>query len=312
MMDENGSLFAMTPSHFPLVAFGGQPKRGYLGIGASDSTTDLPGNVDDITRLRKERDEFELLRAKCEANPFQRMCLVGVRKLEGGDGEGSESRLRRLLDGPEPSPSVIELPSPTPTPIHSLQDDSVQGWLKANVNVWATFITVLIASVWFTIGIRGKHPIRNVQLPPPILLPDNQIDMASPLSTARPMTPPILKIEALSWEPEEAVLPSNSVNGGDDGEESDNNAEDEPGMSPQPGRRKPRRGKRGGGKRKKMQLPAPEAENGDPEHSPEIKSSPLTPAIQPTQPVATSSLVVSDVVLGMPPRSSLLRRIDGS
>ncbi|KAG5644674.1 hypothetical protein DXG03_007973 [Asterophora parasitica] len=105
MVQETGSLFAMSPARFPLVAFGGAERypRRYL-IDASkpedddDGKDDLPLSVDAITKARqwgRERNQDE---CRGHALYTNRRCLVGVRPLEEGDGH--EGRLKRLLDGP--------------------------------------------------------------------------------------------------------------------------------------------------------------------------------------------------------------------
>ncbi|KAF9000543.1 hypothetical protein BDZ89DRAFT_695635 [Hymenopellis radicata] len=115
MVEETGSLFAMSPLRYPLVAFGGSyttPKR-YI------ESPPVPTAVDEITRARKEMEReraHQRLYNKdgCEAENGEvvtdRRCLIGIRPLVGGDGEGAESRLKRLLNG-SPSSSYPQLPA---------------------------------------------------------------------------------------------------------------------------------------------------------------------------------------------------------
>ena len=115
----------MSPTRFPLVAFGG-PERFGSGIGSGygrglidasepvdvdvdmDVDVDVDGGVDDITKARKYREkvrkETGMKRGGggwCSEDKHlysDRRCLVGVRPLD--DGDGPEGRMRRLLDGP--------------------------------------------------------------------------------------------------------------------------------------------------------------------------------------------------------------------
>ena len=117
VLEETGSLFAMSSDRFPLVAFGDAnpssmhplidpPPGTPLPTGAIPRTT-----VDEITKARK-------LRELCDKGVFDLRCLTGIRKLESS----SRSRLSRLLDAapvaqvPQsitkaiPAPSSIEAP----------------------------------------------------------------------------------------------------------------------------------------------------------------------------------------------------------
>ncbi|KAJ8486815.1 hypothetical protein ONZ45_g14539 [Pleurotus djamor] len=110
---ESGSLYAMSPEQFPLVAFGlsnsleRDPKHGYYldapdgGASLEYSDEDEPINVDEITKLRKLRERERLERMRCfnpseATGPMDPSCMTGVRRLETGTGS---SRARRLLDG---------------------------------------------------------------------------------------------------------------------------------------------------------------------------------------------------------------------
>jgi serine/threonine-protein kinase/endoribonuclease IRE1 len=120
IVPETGSLFAMSPTRFPLVAFGGADKFGSGSnwgrgrgrfIEAEEHTDssggsghidiDRNGDVDAITKARKHREKIQMQtggRCTPESLYSDRRCLVGVRPLD--DGDGHESRMRRLLDGP--------------------------------------------------------------------------------------------------------------------------------------------------------------------------------------------------------------------
>ncbi|KAL1721557.1 hypothetical protein EV715DRAFT_249010 [Schizophyllum commune] len=125
MVEQTGSLFAMSPARYPLVAFGNadRPTLPPLIDGPSGTTydedADLPPEVDEITRQRKQLEwESALQRhgqSRCEDATYaagDRRCHVGMRRLAGGDAEAS-SRIKRLLDGvpqvpTSPAASVLE------------------------------------------------------------------------------------------------------------------------------------------------------------------------------------------------------------
>ncbi|KAJ7809381.1 hypothetical protein B0H14DRAFT_3759804 [Mycena olivaceomarginata] len=73
----------------------------------------LPSDVDAVTEERKRREKAMKERnygsedARCldrSSLYTDRRCLVGIRPLEGGDGDGPENRLKRLIDG---APTVV-------------------------------------------------------------------------------------------------------------------------------------------------------------------------------------------------------------
>ncbi|KAF8653391.1 hypothetical protein AX16_003963 [Volvariella volvacea WC 439] len=95
MIEETGSLFAMSPDTFPLVIFGSstdRPRktRNRLVEGGPSSSN----SVDEITRARKEREEWE---EQCENGGAGKSgrCFVGIHKLVDAD----ERRMLRLLPG---------------------------------------------------------------------------------------------------------------------------------------------------------------------------------------------------------------------
>ncbi|KAI0634225.1 hypothetical protein C8Q77DRAFT_1056189 [Trametes polyzona] len=108
LIEESGSLYAMSPDRFPLVVFGDanpDSPRGRRMLdpppGAStDSGKDFPPELDSARRIAKERK----LREACKQGSTDIRCLTGVRKL----GSDSQSRISRLLDG---APSVEPQPS---------------------------------------------------------------------------------------------------------------------------------------------------------------------------------------------------------
>lgn len=125
MVEETGSLFAMSPDRFPLVVFGDAnfedsdytyDDYGYRGLPSSAAGTgfedrDFPPDVDSVTRAMKRKK----LRDLCRAGSKDRRCLTGVRRLES-------SQLSPLLDGAATVPnspfhySSVQGPANAPQP----------------------------------------------------------------------------------------------------------------------------------------------------------------------------------------------------
>ena len=162
VLEETGSLFAMSSDRFPLVAFGdANPNSMHLLIDPPP-VTHLPtgvtpkSSVDEITKARK-------LRELCDNGSLDPRCLTGIRKLESS----SRSRLSRLLDaapaaqsttsvstpasveGPGDNKSLANLLSPWPdgqAPGHQLQSNlplwllillsSIIGWIMISRRKW--------------------------------------------------------------------------------------------------------------------------------------------------------------------------------
>lgn len=174
ILEETGSLFAMSSDRFPLVAFGdANPNSMHPLIdpppGAPLPTGAAPkSSVDEITRARK-------LRELCDKGAFDPRCLTGIRKLESS----SRSRLSRLLDAApiaQTSQSTTE-PLPTSSSIEGAGDnrslvDILPHWphgqapgqnLQSNLPLW---LLVLLSTIlgWVIIG-RGRW--NSTQLPVP-------------------------------------------------------------------------------------------------------------------------------------------------
>ncbi|KAH9947794.1 hypothetical protein B0H21DRAFT_311206 [Amylocystis lapponica] len=108
LVEETGSLYAMSPDRYPLVVFGDSqydygvgrtidaPPGSVLLDAGFDPGRDLPLDMDSVTRRAKARR----LRKMCTAGSTDRRCLTGVRRLESS----SRSRLSRLLDGAPSAP----------------------------------------------------------------------------------------------------------------------------------------------------------------------------------------------------------------
>jgi serine/threonine-protein kinase/endoribonuclease IRE1 len=115
LVEETGSLFAMSPDRFPLVVFsggGGAHKNRVIKV-IDEGPRELPSDVDAVTEERKRREKAMKQRnygsedARCldrSSLYTDRRCLGGIRPLEGGDGDGPENRLKRLIDG---APTVV-------------------------------------------------------------------------------------------------------------------------------------------------------------------------------------------------------------
>ena len=96
IVEETGSLFAMSPDRFPLVVFSDANAADEYGVGRSidpppgnrwdfDPELDLPLSVDSVVKRAK-------LKQLCRNGSRDKRCYVGVRELES-------SQLSRLLDG---------------------------------------------------------------------------------------------------------------------------------------------------------------------------------------------------------------------
>ncbi|EMD37006.1 hypothetical protein CERSUDRAFT_137409, partial [Gelatoporia subvermispora B] len=112
LVEETGSLFALSPDHYPLVAFGDASLHGGYSVGRSidpppgtEFDDELPPDVDTVARRVKARK----LRQMCREGSRDRRCLTGVHKLES-------SIYSRLLDG---APSVPLPPYYSPVPQES-------------------------------------------------------------------------------------------------------------------------------------------------------------------------------------------------
>ncbi|KAH6910718.1 hypothetical protein BKA70DRAFT_1424376 [Coprinopsis sp. MPI-PUGE-AT-0042] len=89
MVEETGSLYVLSPSHYPWVAFG--TAEANHGGRPLDNGRKTRQSLHDIIRNQR--------RLKCEETPMERECLLGMHTLDSSDG--NESRMRRLLEGPQ-------------------------------------------------------------------------------------------------------------------------------------------------------------------------------------------------------------------
>jgi serine/threonine-protein kinase/endoribonuclease IRE1 len=96
LVQETGSLFAMSPDRFPLVVFSDTDSDS----ADSDGETAHPGLIDASSELEGDLpydpdDRTRTFRALCRNGSPNRTCLTGMRRL----AEDSRSRLSRLVDG---------------------------------------------------------------------------------------------------------------------------------------------------------------------------------------------------------------------
>jgi serine/threonine-protein kinase/endoribonuclease IRE1 len=320
IVEETGSLFAMSPDHFPFVVFG--------DTNAYESQRLIeppPGEV-----INNE-DSYQWVKrplAQCRTYSGDRSCLTGVRRLEAS----SRSRLSRLLDG---APSVSLPPSQDPdppvpsskfnvsivptwiwrSPIGSPRVGSKLDGVNISVGVQSTTISFLFALVlgifWMvrkvfkTYSSHYSQVVTNKSQSPEIPeTPEKpSTDLSPPL--------PILSLqEDLPLDP-----PPPAVNGTPvlnavaddiaDAEESEREV-DTPAL---PGKKKGLRRKRGKKKKANVNESPPEGDTDqvdteDPLR--ELDTHPMTPeqplvvqavSSQPSS-TAASSLIVSDTVLG--------------
>ncbi|KZT22306.1 kinase-like protein [Neolentinus lepideus HHB14362 ss-1] len=159
IVQDTGSLFAMTSEHYPLVAFNDVNYMSPLGIDPSpgiefDGT--LPPDIDAVTRHREMRRLLEM----CRHGSTDRRCFSGVRTLESD----SRSRLSRLLDespvellvpGAEAGPAaphntqVTEVPASGNESLSELRDPwgwRETGWTSLALSVSLVFLSKFLRS----------------------------------------------------------------------------------------------------------------------------------------------------------------------
>ncbi|KAH8097089.1 hypothetical protein BXZ70DRAFT_991005 [Cristinia sonorae] len=173
IIEESGSLFAMSPDRFPLVIFSDTNTADEYGLGRSidpppgsrwdfDPDLDLPLDVDSVAKRAK-------LRQLCRSGSRDKRCFVGIRELES-------SQLSRLLDGaptvPRPpyyqrqphNTGAAEPPSSNtsispPVPIvetgHTTPTASIYPGAQGIAVAIVTLAALLFATVW---TVRKKIP----------------------------------------------------------------------------------------------------------------------------------------------------------
>jgi serine/threonine-protein kinase/endoribonuclease IRE1 len=336
LVEESGSLFAMSPDHFPLVVFGdANPQTWDRLIEPSEAVADTrPDLVSEVVRPGGSRE-------RCRNGSSDRRCLTGVRPLE----ESSRSKLSRLLDGaptlslpPGHNANALNdnLPSPSngsPIPhwmwspkVGSRADGRGLIGMDAHVGTFSTAVMFLFATVlgwlWIT---RKQVKARELQAHTVTTVPPEKVSDISPTPRHFAEPPPDAKtpentpsprtdtpIKSTDHPPNASTLhpdqiPAESFHDaleGDDTDKEDTNAT--------PGKRKGIRRKRG--KKKKVGFAGtPEEgeeeqvnENGIPLELKVEGNSVILPSAPQAQPTPGPSLTVSDTILGM----SLVRSSD--
>ncbi|KAJ7747931.1 hypothetical protein DFH07DRAFT_775880 [Mycena maculata] len=116
LVEETGSLFAMSPDQFPMVAFGAGKQNRPKMVDSVPETGELASEVSAITKARKQREgtmmghDYGSEDDRCMDRNANRRYLVGMRELKGGDGDGPEMRMKRLIDGVSGVPLLWEFP----------------------------------------------------------------------------------------------------------------------------------------------------------------------------------------------------------
>ncbi|KAF4608030.1 bifunctional endoribonuclease/protein kinase ire1 [Pleurotus pulmonarius] len=185
---DSGSLYAMSPERFPLVAFGASnsAEHGYYLDAPSGSDPplsaiddEIPLEVDAITRARKLREQMDRERQRCYSTDpssdqgrlvLDPSCLTGVRRLESG----STDRARRLLDGVpgvEPQPGVpnelphnVELIEGGDTEAQAPRNNATGGswWIWRSGRYWSGNAGPLGLGIPSRDGLNSSVPSRGI------------------------------------------------------------------------------------------------------------------------------------------------------
>lgn len=314
VLEETGSLYAMSSDRFPLVAFGDANPNSMHPLIDPPPDTPLPTgaipkpSVDEITKARK-------LRELCEKGSFDPRCLTGIRKLESS----SRSRLSRLLD----AAPAAQAPQSTTTAFSTPASMQVPGDNRSLVNILSPWphsqapgqnlpsslplwLLVLLSSTlgWIVIG-RRRWKSFKLQIPtqtfdvnhgvePKYVGRTPLVDAIAPEQPPDHLEPPEAN-EPITCD-DEPVQESAPV------EETGESEKEDPNTAP--ARKKPLRRRRGK-KKKGPSLTAP-IDNDEPEGETEtdvveegssriqlIVPTPTTPAL------LSPALIVSDEILGM-------------
>ncbi|KAJ7135397.1 hypothetical protein C8R43DRAFT_1072529 [Mycena crocata] len=341
LVEETGSLFAMSPDRFPMVAFSGGKKTRIKTIEPPlhDPLVELPSDIDAVTAARKQREKAMRERDygseddRCHDRSSlytDRRCLVGIRRLEGGDGDGPENRMRRLIDGVPTVPLPWELEKDTALnrTVEGAGNGSADRPLPSNTThpvlgdqpaddplLWQGVAVAFVlgaVGLWFGMGKFRARASRSIEATPQIVeVSVVQEDPSTPTPRAQeelttPPSPQVLSTKKLPPLPPPDVA--------DDGEDSDRDGDDGDASALPGTKRKGRRGKRG--KKKKPGVvgivDAVEVNGADPSEKENQKENgimqngnPLSPSglsftasVPIISPPIEPSLVVSDTVLG--------------
>ena len=318
MVEETGSLYALSPSQFPFVGWGlmGQNRRGRH----IDGRTDLEISSD----TKKEETDIAQL---CEENPSDRRCLLGLHLVESGNGH--EDRMKRLLEGPKSSvfglvPGAMKSQSPgqgkwldrgaldirvvgsiDSVPANGSDAPTAQPSPPSRSTVLeAAGISIFfgLLSIWFLFKrVKGKDVPKPSPVPTPAepVLPPTPVLPVPPQAIGEPISEPPTTVEkeaaseaSTGVSDEWVKVRTEPAAPPEDGDDTDREGEVDQEATPTPGRRKPRRGKRGKKKKKDLTV-APTDEEGEGTQSPP----PETPTPQPP---------VEETVHNVTPQSSLI------
>lgn len=314
ILEETGSLFAMSSDHFPLVAFGDANPSSIHPLIDPPPGTPLPTgaiprpSVEEITKARK-------LRELCDTGAFDPRCLTGIRKLESS----SRSRLSRLLDA-APAVQVPQSASktiPTPPSVQGPGDNRslvniLSPWphgqapgqsLQSALPLW---LLVLLSSIlgWIVIG-RRKWKSFKLQIPPQPFDVNHEIEpkhakRTTLVDTITPGQPPD-RLEPPEVNDKPTADDAMSLQDSTPVEETGESEKEDPIATPT--RKKPLRRRRGK-KKKGPNLTAPDdgEPEGETEADPAEEGSGRVQLVVSTPVTATApspALIVSDEILGM-------------
>ncbi|KAF8166060.1 hypothetical protein BJ912DRAFT_889548 [Pholiota molesta] len=180
VVEETGSLYALSPGRFPLVVFGSGERHGIgraKGV-VGKKTLDAPVRAHDDAAPQAERgvhggegeggEDGDAGAEVCARNPYAAQCLVGVRPLAKADtAVQAVGRLKHLIDAPKASAGGGENTSGRggpPAPVwHAkrIGDGTggalARGWAGAEVWLGLVVLAVLAVGVWVRSRVgRGK------------------------------------------------------------------------------------------------------------------------------------------------------------
>lgn len=123
LVEETGSLFALSPSRFPLVVFGSKDRHGLPSRARQGQTIGSSSGTDDSDQ------EFQ----NCLRNPHTPRCLVGVHKLMDGEADAEVGRWKRLIDPPKADGPAMQQPMDNGMLSHEMEEERRQqgvlvGW----------------------------------------------------------------------------------------------------------------------------------------------------------------------------------------
>ncbi|KAJ7638294.1 hypothetical protein FB45DRAFT_902455 [Roridomyces roridus] len=320
LVEETGSLFAMSPDRYPLLAFGGEKKRRPGLIEGSDPN-ELPAQIDAVTEARKERERMRDYGSGdiCVDRTSlytDRRCLVGIRPLESGDGDGPEMRMKLFIDGVPGVTPPWELPTNANTNKgleatvggvangsgdHAVIGNSTHELSSLTVDdsfLWKGVVFAFLlgaVGLWFGVGkVRGRPKVEAISV-------DEKTIVVEPLAEVTPVPPESPPLPSSPQVLTTKKLPPIPLEGGDDMEDSDQEVDGD--LAASGTKRKARRGKRGK-KKKGGAVGVADADANEKENQKEPLN-PLSPsnlsfaaAVPVASPPAEPSLIISDTVLG--------------